>query len=279
MQVYLDLLRDLLAHGNERADRTGVGTRSVFGRQLRFDLTEGFPLLTTKRIHFKSVVVELLWFLAGSTDNHWLHERGVTIWDEWAAADGQLGPIYGAQWRRWPDADGQTLDQLATLVEQLRADPDSRRLLVSAWNPTLLPEPGVSPADNAAAGRMALAPCHCLFQCYVEQGRLSLQLYQRSADLFLGVPFNIASYALLTHLLAQQCDLQPGELVHTFGDVHLYRNHLTPEIVETQLRRTPRPLPQLQIQRRAPSLFDYQPEDISLCGYNPHPAIRAPIAV
>jgi thymidylate synthase len=279
MQVYLDLLRDLLAHGNERADRTGVGTRSVFGRQLRFDLTEGFPLLTTKRIHFKSVVVELLWFLAGSTDNHWLNERGVTIWDEWAAADGQLGPIYGAQWRRWPDADGQTLDQLATLVEQLRADPDSRRLLVSAWNPTLLPEPGVSPADNAAAGRMALAPCHCLFQCYVEQGRLSLQLYQRSADLFLGVPFNIASYALLTHLLAQQCDLQPGELVHTFGDVHLYRNHLTPEIVETQLRRTPRPLPQLQIQRRAPSLFDYQPEDISLCGYNPHPAIRAPIAV
>ncbi|MBK5967699.1 MULTISPECIES: thymidylate synthase [Thiorhodovibrio] len=285
MEQYLDLMRDILAHGSDREDRTGVGTRSVFGRQLRFDLSDGFPLLTTKKVHFRSVVVELLWFLAGSTDNRWLNERGVTIWDEWAAPDGSLGPIYGAQWRRWPAVDGatatagQSIDQLADLVESLRRDPDSRRHLVSAWNPAVLPSPGVSPQDNAAAGRMALAPCHCLFQCYVDSGRLSLQLYQRSADLFLGVPFNIASYALLTHLLAQQCDLEPGELVHTFGDVHLYRNHLTDDIVYEQLRRAPRALPRLEISHRAPSLFEYQPEDFSLVGYDPHPPIRAPIAV
>ncbi len=279
MQVYLDLLRDLLAHGQDRDDRTGVGTRSVFGRQLRFDLSLGFPLLTTKRVHFKSVVVELLWFLDGSTNNRWLNERGVTIWDEWAAPDGELGPVYGAQWRHWPIENGKSLDQLSDLVMALRADPDSRRHLVSAWNPALLPCPGVSPKDNAANGRMALAPCHCLFQCYVDRGRLSLQLYQRSADLFLGVPFNIASYALLTHLLAQQCDLEPGELVHTFGDLHLYRNHLTQDIVHEQLRRAPRPLPQLKIKRRPPSLFDYQLEDFDLIGYDPHPSIRAPIAV
>jgi thymidylate synthase len=289
MQAYLDLMRDILAHGSDREDRTGVGTRSVFGRQLRFDLGAGFPLLTTKKIHFKSVVVELLWFLAGSTDNRWLNARGVSIWDEWATPDGALGPIYGAQWRRWPVASAentagpspspQSIDQLAELVDRLRRDPDSRRHLVSAWNPAALPLPGRSPQENAAAGRMALAPCHCLFQCYVDQGRLSLQLYQRSADLFLGVPFNIASYALLTHLLAQQCDLTPGELVHTFGDVHLYRNHLTETIVHEQLRREPRPLPRLEIGCRAPSLFDYQPEDFRLVGYNPHAAIRAPIAV
>ncbi|WPL17274.1 Thymidylate synthase [Thiorhodovibrio winogradskyi] len=283
MQQYLDLMRDILAHGSAREDRTGVGTRSVFGRQLRFDLSAGFPLLTTKRVHFKSVVVELLWFLQGTTNNRWLNERGVSIWDEWAAPDGELGPIYGAQWRRWPTAEGETIDQLSDLVAALRGDPDSRRHLVSAWNPAVLPRSGVSPADNAAAGRMALAPCHCLFQCYVdrgeERGRLSLQLYQRSADLFLGVPFNIASYALLTHLLAQQCDLQPGELVHTFGDVHLYRNHLTDDIVHEQLRREPRALPRLEIGRRPSSLFDYQPEDFRLVGYEPHPSIRAPIAV
>lgn len=291
MRQYLDLMRDILEHGNDREDRTGVGTRSVFGRQLRFALGDGFPLLTTKKVHFKSVVVELLWFLAGSTDNRWLTERGVTIWNEWAAPDGSLGPIYGAQWRRWSggasetEAQGHTVDQLADLVESLRHDPDSRRHLVSAWNPAVLPRAGVSPKDNAAAGRMALAPCHCLFQCYVDKGkdggvgRLSLQLYQRSADLFLGVPFNIASYALLTHLLAQQCDLEPGDLVHTFGDVHLYRNHLTEDIVHEQLRRAPRALPRLQIHRRAPSLFDYQPEDFTLTGYDPHPPIRAPIAV
>ena len=279
MQQYLDLMRDILAHGSEREDRTGVGTRSVFGRQLRFDLSAGFPLLTTKRVHFKSVLVELLWFLQGSTDNHWLNAHGVTIWDEWAAPDGELGPIYGAQWRNWPSADGQTIDQLGDLVRALRKDPDSRRHLVSAWNPAVLPRSGVSPADNAAAGRMALAPCHCLFQCYVDQGRLSLQLYQRSADLFLGVPFNIASYALLTHLLAQQCDLEPGDLVHTFGDVHLYRNHLTEDIVHEQLRRVPGALPRLEIARRPTSLFDYQPEDFALIDYEPHPSIRAPIAV
>ena len=279
MQQYLDLMRDILAHGSDREDRTGVGTRSVFGRQLRFDLSAGFPLLTTKTVHFRSVVVELLWFLAGSTDNRWLNERGVTIWNEWAAPDGELGPIYGAQWRNWPSADGQTIDQLSDLVAALRKDPDSRRHLVSAWNPAVLPLGGVAPPDNAAAGRMALAPCHCLFQCYVDQGRLSLQLYQRSADLFLGVPFNIASYALLTHLLAQQCDLEPGDLVHTFGDVHLYRNHLTDDIVHEQLRRAPGALPRLEIARRPPSLFDYQPEDFRVIGYEPHPSIRAPIAV
>lgn len=279
MQQYLDLVRDVLAHGVDRQDRTGVGTRSVFGRQLRFDLRAGFPLLTTKRVHFKSVVVELLWFLSGSTDNAWLSQRGVTIWDEWAAPDGDLGPIYGAQWRRWPAVDGEVIDQLRGLVDSLKTDPDSRRLLVSAWNPPLLPLAGLSPQENAAAGRMALAPCHCLFQCYVDDGRLSLQLYQRSADLFLGVPFNIASYALLTQLLAQQADLEPAELVHTFGDVHLYRNHLTDEIVYEQLRRAPRDLPQVRIRRRPASLFDYQPDDFELVGYQPHPAIRAPIAV
>lgn len=272
-------MRDVIANGSDREDRTGVGTRGLFGRQLRFDLDDGFPLLTTKRVHFKSVVAELLWFLSGSTSNHWLNARGVTIWDEWAAPDGELGPIYGAQWRRWPTAQGATIDQLSELITALRRDPDSRRHLVSAWNPTTLPLAGVSPRDNAAAGRMALAPCHCLFQCYVDRGKLSLQLYQRSADLFLGVPFNIASYALLIHLLAQQCELLPGELIHTFGDVHLYRNHLTDDIVGEQLRREPRELPRLVIERRAPSLFDYQSEDFHLIGYAPHPLIRAPIAV
>lgn len=279
MQVYLDLLRDVIANGRDQADRTGVGTRAVFGRQVRFDLAEGFPLLTTKRVHFKSVVGELLWFLSGSTDNGRLREQGIRIWDEWATEEGALGPIYGAQWRAWPAPDGRAIDQLAELVATIRVRPHSRRLVVSAWNPADLPDETLSPQDNVRAGRMALAPCHCLFQFHVADGRLSCQLYQRSADLFLGVPFNIASYALLTHLIAQQCDLEPGEFIHTFGDLHLYRNHLTPEIVHAQLGREPRPLPRLVLKRRPATLFDYGFEDIEIQGYDPHPAIRAPIAV
>lgn len=279
MQQYLDLLRDVVDNGADKPDRTGVGTRSVFGRQLRFDLSRGFPLVTTKKIHLRSVVYELLWFLAGSTDNRWLLERGVSIWDEWAAPDGRLGPIYGAQWRSWGCADGSTVDQIAEVVSGIRTNPDSRRLLVSAWNPAELPLDGHSPQENVALGRMALAPCHCLFQFYVQDGRLSCQLYQRSADLFLGVPFNIASYALLTHMAAQQCGLDVGEFVLCFGDLHLYRNHLTQDIVYEQLRREPRALPRLFIGRRPPSLFDYELEDFRFEGYDPLPAIRAPIAV
>jgi thymidylate synthase len=279
MQQYLQLLRDVLENGRDKADRTGVGTRSVFGRQVRFDLREGFPLLTTKRIHTKSVVAELLWFLSGSTNARDLNEQGVTIWDEWADDAGELGPIYGAQWRSWPTPDGSTIDQLGELLEMIRRDPDSRRLVVSAWNPTVLPQADRSPSDNAKQGRMALAPCHCLFQFYVQDGALSCQLYQRSADLFLGVPFNIASYALLTHMIAQQTELTAGELVHTFGDLHLYQNHLTEQIVFEQLRREPRPLPQLRICRRPSTLFDYRLDDFSFDGYDPHPPIRAPIAV
>jgi thymidylate synthase len=279
MQQYLQLLRDVVDNGCDKADRTGVGTRSVFGRQVRFDLRAGFPLLTTKRIHTKSVIAELLWFLSGSTNARALNAQGVTIWDEWAAPDGQLGPIYGAQWRSWPAPGGRVIDQISAVLEQIQQDPDSRRLLVSAWNPAALPEPGHSPSENARNGRMALAPCHCLFQFYVQDGVLSCQFYQRSADLFLGVPFNIASYALLTHLIAQQTGLEAGELVHTFGDLHLYQNHLTDQIVFEQLRRAPRPLPRLRLQRRPATLFDYRLEDVSFEDYDPHPAIRAPIAV
>ncbi|MFZ0791136.1 MAG: thymidylate synthase [Chromatiaceae bacterium] len=279
MGPYLDLLRDVVDNGIDKPDRTGVGTRSVFGRQVRLDLGAGFPLVTTKRVHLKSVIHELLWFLSGSTDNQALKAQGVSIWDEWAAPDGDLGPIYGAQWRSWACPDGRTIDQLAELVETIRSRPDSRRLVVSAWNPADLPNETISPQANVAVGRMALAPCHCLFQFYVAGGRLSCQLYQRSADLFLGVPFNIASYALLTHLVAQQCDLGVGDFVHSFGDLHLYRNHLTQDIVFAQLARDPRPLPRLRLARRASSLFDYRFEDVEILGYDPHPAIRAPIAV
>jgi len=279
MRQYLDLLQDVVDHGSDKPDRTGVGTRSVFGRQVRFDLRAGFPLLTTKRVHFKSVVEELLWFLSGSTDNNELKARGVGIWDEWAAPSGDLGPIYGAQWRSWACPDGRTIDQLGELIATIRTRPDSRRLVVSAWNPADLPDETQPPQANAAAGRMALAPCHCLFQFYVADGRLSCQLYQRSADLFLGVPFNIAAYALLTHLVAQQCDLGVGDFVHSFGDLHLYRNHLTDDIVFAQLARAPRALPRLQLARRPPSLFDYTFEDIQILDYDPHPAIRAPIAI
>jgi thymidylate synthase len=264
MQAYLDLLRRVLDSGAAKQDRTGTGTLSLFGPQMRFDLAQGFPLLTTKKLHLKSIVHELLWFLRGDTNVAYLREHGVTIWDEWADANGELGPVYGAQWRAWRTADGRTIDQIARSVDLIRRDPDSRRIIVNAWNVGELE-------------RMALTPCHALFQFHVANDRLSCQLYQRSADLFLGVPFNIASYALLTHLYAQQCDLEPGEFVWTGGDVHLYSNHL--EQARLQLTREPYPLPRLQIARRPPSIFEYRFEDFAFEGYRAHPAIKAPIAV
>ncbi len=264
MRQYHALMRLVREHGVRKEDRTGTGTLSVFGHQMRFDLAEGFPLVTTKKVHTKSVILELLWFLRGETNVRWLQERGVTIWDEWADGDGELGPVYGKQWRSWPTPDGGHVDQIAAVVEQLRRTPDSRRILVSAWN--------VGELD-----RMALMPCHAFFQFYVAGGRLSCQLYQRSADIFLGVPFNIASYALLTHMLAQQCDLEPGEFIWTGGDCHLYLNHL--EQAELQLSREPYPLPRLAIRRRPPSMFDYALEDFAIEGYQHHPAIKAPVAV
>ena len=264
MQTYLQLLRHVLEHGARKSDRTGTGTLSVFGYQMRFDLDAGFPLLTTKKIHTKSVVHELLWFLQGSTNVRYLQEHGVTIWDEWADATGELGPVYGSQWRSWPARDGGTIDQIADVVQQIRRNPDSRRLVVSAWNPADLP-------------RMALAPCHALFQFYVAEGRLSCQLYQRSADIFLGVPFNIASYALLTAMVAQVTGLKPGEFVHTLGDAHLYLNHL--EQAREQLAREPRRLPRLRLDPAVTDLFAFRYEDIAFEDYDPHPAIKAPIAV
>ncbi|SFM74423.1 thymidylate synthase [Marinobacter zhejiangensis] len=279
MKAYLDLMQDVVDNGSDRGDRTGVGTRSVFGRQIRFDLADGFPLVTTKKVHLRSIIYELLWFLKGSTDNNWLKERKVSIWDEWALENGDLGPIYGKQWRSWQCPNGEVVDQISELIEQIRSKPNSRRLIVSAWNPAELPDESIGPQANVEQGRMALAPCHCLFQFYVADGRLSCQLYQRSADLFLGVPFNIASYALLTHMIAQQCDLEVGEFVHTFGDCHLYQNHLTDEIVFEQLKREPRPLPKLVIRRRPDSIFDYELDDFEFEGYEPWPLIRAPIAI
>jgi len=264
MKQYLDLLRQIRAHGARKDDRTGTGTLSLFGPQLRFDLRDGFPLVTTKRIHLKSVVYELLWFLRGDTNVAWLREHGVTIWDEWADEQGELGPVYGKQWRSWLAPDGRTIDQIAAAIEQLRKNPDSRRIIVSAWNVGELQD-------------MALLPCHALFQFYVAGGRLSCQLYQRSADVFLGVPFNIASYALLTHMFAQQCDLEPGELVWTGGDTHLYLNHL--EQADLQLSRTPLPLPRLQIRRRPPTIFEYDYEDFEFVNYQHLTAIKAPVAV
>lgn len=261
---YEDLLRDTLANGAQKSDRTGTGTRSVFGRQLRFDLAQGFPLITTKRVHFRSIAYELLWFLRGDGNARWLQENRVTIWDEWADTDGDLGPVYGVQWRSWPTRDGGTIDQIAEVIEAIKTNPDSRRLIVSAWNVADIPS-------------MALAPCHLLFQFYVADGKLSCQLYQRSADIFLGVPFNIASYALLTHMLAQQCDLDVGDFVWTGGDCHLYSNHA--EQVELQLSRTPRPYPTLEIVRRPTSMFDYTLDDFAVHGYEPHPPIKAPVAV
>ena len=263
-QQYLDLLADLLAHGVKREDRTGTGTLGLFGRQMRFDLSAGFPVLTTKKLHLKSIIVELLWFLRGETNVRWLQERGVSIWDEWADERGELGPVYGKQWRSWESRDGTEIDQIAKVVEAIKKNPNSRRHIVSAWNP-------------ADVDQMALPPCHCLFQFHVAEGRLSCQLYQRSADIFLGVPFNIASYALLTHMVAQQCDLEVGEFVWTGGDCHLYLNHL--EQVEEQLSRAPFALPRLAFRRRPPTIFDYDYDDIEIAGYQHHPAIKAPVAV
>ena len=279
MKAYLDLMQDVVENGFNKGDRTGVGTRSVFGRQIRFNLQDGFPLVTTKKVHLRSIIYELLWFLKGSTDNNWLKERKVSIWNAWALENGDLGPIYGKQWRSWQCPDGRVVDQISDVIDQIRNKPNSRRLIVSAWNPAELPDESVGPQDNAREGRMALAPCHCLFQFYVIDGKLSCQLYQRSADLMLGVPFNIASYALLTHMIAQQCDLDVGEFVHTFGDCHLYQNHLTDDIVFEQLKREPRALPKLVIQRKPDSIFDYELEDFEFEGYDPYPAIKAPIAI
>jgi thymidylate synthase len=264
MQPYLDFMRHVRDHGHRKSDRTGTGTLSVFGYQMRFDLGDGFPLLTTKKVHTRSIIHELLWFLAGDTNVGYLRDHGVTIWDEWADANGDLGPIYGYQWRSWPAPDGGHIDQLSNLVDEIRRNPASRRLIVSAWNVGDIP-------------RMKLPPCHAFFQFYVAEGKLSCQLYQRSADIFLGVPFNIASYALLTHMVAQQTDLDVGDFVWTGGDCHLYLNHL--EQVELQLARTPMPLPRLVIKRRPLSLFDYRYEDFEIVGYQPHGAIKAPVAV
>lgn len=264
MQKYLDLMRLILDTGVKQEDRTGVGTRAIFGHQMRFDLAEGFPLLTTKKLHTKSIIHELLWFLAGDTNVQYLQENKVRIWDEWADEDGDLGPVYGKQWRRWETVDGRTVDQISDLIHQIKTNPGSRRQIVSAWNP-------------GEIDRMALAPCHCLFQTQVADGRLNLQLYQRSADVFLGVPFNIASYALLTHMLAQQADLEPGIFVWTGGDVHLYENHL--DQAREQLGRAPRALPKLQIKRNPDSLFDYNFDDFAILDYDPHPHIAAEVAV
>jgi thymidylate synthase len=264
MKQYLDLMRHALERGAEKSDRTGTGTRSVFGWQMRFDLSEGFPLVTTKKLHLRSIVNELIWFLKGETNTRWLRENGVSIWDEWADENGELGPIYGYQWRHWRTPEGGEVDQIADVIERIRKDPDSRRLIVSAWNVADLP-------------KMALAPCHAFFQFYVAGGRLSCQMYQRSADIFLGVPFNIASYALLTHMVAQQCELEVGDFVWTGGDCHLYSNHL--EQAREQLSREPYPLPRLEILRKPDSIFDYRFEDFAVHGYQAHPHIKAPVAV
>ncbi|NDY95910.1 thymidylate synthase [Wenzhouxiangella limi] len=277
MKGYLELLHHVRNHGVRKADRTGVGTLSSFGHQLRFDLAEGFPLVTTKKVHVRSIIHELLWFIRGETRLDYLRANGVTIWDEWADEHGSLGPMYGVQWRSWPTPDGRAIDQLTQVVEQIRQRPDSRRHVVSAWNPADLPDESISPQANVKAGRMALAPCHCLFQFHVAEGRLSCQLYQRSADLFLGIPFNIASYALLTLMVAQVTGLAPGHYIHTFGDAHIYLNHL--DQVDEQLRRSPRPPPQMVLNPRRTRLEDFVYADFELRGYDPGPAIRAPVAV
>jgi len=264
MRQFHELMHHVLEHGAQKSDRTGTGTLSVFGYQMRFDLAEGFPLVTTKKLHLKSIIYELLWFLSGNTNNQWLKERGVSIWDEWAAPNGDLGPVYGYQWRSRPTPNGEHIDQIKEIIHTIKTNPDSRRIIVSAWNVADIP-------------KMALAPCHAFFQFYVANGKLSCQLYQRSADIFLGVPFNIASYALLTHMVAEQCNLQPGEFIWTGGDCHLYSNHL--EQVKLQLSRTPYPLPSLKIHRKPESIFDYQFEDFEIVGYESHPHIKAPVAV
>ncbi len=277
MKQYLDLMRHIRDTGIRKEDRTGTGTLSVFGYQMRFDLGEGFPLVTTKRCHLKSIIHELLWFLKGDTNIRYLNDQGVRIWNEWATGEGDLGPVYGAQWRSWPTPDGPAIDQISQVIEQIQTRPDSRRLIVSAWNPAVLPDEALSPQANAAEGKMALAPCHTFFQFYVAEGRLSCQLYQRSADVFLGVPFNIASYALLVMMIAQVTGLKPGTLVHTLGDAHLYLNHL--QQVDLQLSRTPFELPQMHINPEIHSVFDFSYSDFELRNYQHHSAISAPIAI
>ncbi|MEA1784642.1 thymidylate synthase [Arenibacter sp. GZD96] len=274
MKQYHDLLRHVLQNGHQKGDRTGTGTLSVFGYQMRFDLGEGFPMVTTKKLHLKSIVHELLWFLKGDTNIAYLQENGVRIWNEWADENGNLGPVYGHQWRNWNNED---IDQITEIIATLKSNPNSRRMLVTAWNPGVLPDSSISFSENVARGKVALPPCHAFFQFYVANGKLSCQLYQRSADIFLGVPFNIASYALLTLMIAQVCDLAPGEFIHTFGDAHIYNNHM--EQVELQLNRTPRPLPKMILNPKVKSIFDFTYEDFTLVDYNPYPHIKGMVAV
>ena len=277
MQQYHDLMRHVLDNGREKMDRTGTGTYAVFGYQMRFNLAEGFPVTTTKKLHLKSIIHELLWFLTGETNIRYLKENGVSIWNEWATEDGELGPVYGEQWRSWKSHDGRVIDQISDVLAELKRNPDSRRLVVSAWNPSVLPDPSLSPDKNAEMGRQALPPCHCLFQFYVSEGKLSCQLYQRSGDIFLGVPFNIASYSLLTLMLAQVAGLEPGDFVHTLGDAHLYSNHL--EQADLQLSRDTRALPTIKINTYVKGLFAFTFDDFELVGYDPHPHIKAPVAI
>lgn len=277
MKQYLELLEDILQNGEVKGDRTGTGTTSVFGRQIRHNLANGFPLLTTKKLHFKSIANELIWFLSGNTNIAWLNEHGVSIWDEWATPEGELGPVYGKQWTAWPTKDGGTLNQIDYVVNTLKTNPNSRRILFHGWNPEYLPDESKSPVQNAENGLMALPPCHLLYQFYVANGKLSSQLYIRSSDSFLGLPYNIASLALLTHMLAQQCDLIPHEIVVSIGDLHAYANHM--EQIELQLTRSPKKLPQLNIIRKPESIYNYRFEDFQIEGYDPEPGIKAPIAV
>ncbi|MCO4321548.1 thymidylate synthase [Aliidiomarina quisquiliarum] len=277
MKQYLELMAHVLEHGTVKEDRTGTGTRSVFGYQMRFDLAAGFPLVTTKKCHLRSIIHELLWFLKGDTNIQYLKDNGVSIWDGWATEEGDLGPVYGAQWRNWETPNGDSIDQISELIEQIKTNPDSRRLLVSAWNPAALPKAGWSPQENAKQGLQALPPCHTLFQFYVADGKLSCQLYQRSADIFLGVPFNIASYALFTLMVAQVCGLEPGDFVHTFGDAHLYSNHL--EQAKLQLSRKPKALPTMKINPAVSDIFSFKYDDFELENYQAHPHIKAPVAI
>jgi len=274
MKQYLDLVKHVLETGAQKGDRTGTGTKSVFGYQMRFDLSEGFPLVTTKKLHLKSIIYELLWFLNGDTNIKYLNDNGVKIWDEWADENGNLGPVYGAQWRNW---DGREIDQITELIDTLKTNPNSRRMLVSAWNPRVLPDTTQSFADNVAEGKVALPPCHAFFQFYVSDGKLSCQLYQRSADIFLGVPFNIASYALFTMMIAQVCGYEPGDFIHTFGDAHIYNNHM--EQLELQLSREPKPLPKMVLNPEVKNIFDFKFEDFTLENYEPHPHIKGAVAV
>ncbi len=277
MKQYLDLLRHVREQGVYKGDRTGTGTYSVFGYQMRFDLQQGFPMLTTKKLHLRSIIHELLWFLAGDTNIGYLKDNGVSIWNAWATEEGNLGPVYGAQWRSWKSADGRIIDQISEVLDAIKTNPNSRRLVVSAWNPAVLPDTTFSPSENAAQGKQALPPCHCLFQFYVANGKLSCQLYQRSGDIFLGVPFNIASYSLLTLMMAQVTGLEPGDFVHTLGDAHLYSNHL--EQADLQLQREPRALPTMTLNPDVTDLFAFRYEDFTLEGYDPHPHIKAKVAV